>query len=111
MTTESRQWGSFEVLHDSFQTKVKRLILEPNKSISMQYHNSRSEFWFVESGEGKLYTLINDKEVFLRTLCKHDYYHVDVGQWHRVENSGTIPLEVVEIQYGEQCVEEDIVRR
>lgn len=75
---------SYQVLHNSRQTKIKRLIIEPNKSISMQYHNSRSEFWFIESGEGKLYTLINDQEVFLRTLSKHDYYHVDLGQWHRV---------------------------
>jgi len=108
--SELRQWGKFMTYYDSKQTKIKKLVIEPNKSISMQYHNSRSEFWFVESGEGKIYTLIDNKEVFLKTVSKHDYYHVDVRQWHRIENPNTAKLEIVEIQYGDQCVEQDIVR-
>lgn len=111
MTTETRPWGSFEVLHDSLQTKVKRLILEPGKSISMQYHNQRSEFWFVENGVGKIYTMAGNHEVALRLLEKHQYYHVDRGQWHRLENVGDVDLEIIEIQYGESCIEEDIIRR
>ena len=109
--SEIRQWGKFMTYYDSQQSKVKRLILEPGKSISMQYHNQRSEFWFIESGEGNLYTMTDHGETLLKTLRKHDSYHVEVGQWHRVENCGSEPLEVIEIQYGKQCTEEDIVRK
>ena len=109
--SETRQWGKFMTYYDSKQLKVKRLIIEPNKSISMQYHNQRSEFWFIESGQGNLYTMTDHGETLLKTLNAHDSYHVEVGQWHRVENCGTVPLEVIEIQYGKQCTEKDIVRR
>jgi mannose-6-phosphate isomerase-like protein (cupin superfamily) len=109
--SESRVWGKFETYYESKESKVKRLIIEPSKSISMQYHSRRAEFWFVESGVGKIYTLVNDQEVFQRLLNKHEYYRVDVGKWHRLENIGNSDLEIIEIQYGEECTEEDIVRR
>lgn len=108
--TEDRAWGKFVTYYDSQQAKVKRLIIDPTKSISMQYHNRRSEFWFVDSGVGNLYTMTDNGEVCVKTLQKHDSYHIEVGQWHRVENSGDQPLCVIEIQYGDICVEEDIVR-
>jgi cytidyltransferase-like protein len=109
--SESRQWGKFMTYYDSKEAKVKRLVIDPAKSISMQYHNSRSEFWFVESGEGILYTMTDHGEKQIKTLRKHDSYHIEVGQWHRVENSGSEPLQVIEIQYGSECKEEDIVRK
>lgn len=106
-----RQWGKFTTYYDSKQSKVKRLIIEPKKSISMQYHNQRSEFWFIESGKGNLYTMTDNGETLLKRLDKHDSYHIEVGQWHRLENPESTPLEVIEIQYGNLCVEEDIVRK
>ena len=109
--SETRQWGKFMTYYDSKEVKVKRLVIDPTKSISMQYHNSRSEFWFVESGEGILYTMTDHGEKQIKTLRKHDSYHIKVGQWHRVENSGSESLQVIEIQYGSECKEEDIVRK
>jgi cytidyltransferase-like protein len=104
--TEKRFWGDSMTYHDSKQAKVKRLILAPGKSISMQYHNKRSEFWFVENGIGEVYT-----DTLSYVLNKHDTYDVPVGEWHQLENIGEDNLEIIEIQYGEHCTEEDIVRQ
>lgn len=109
--SESRQWGKFMTYYGSKQAKIKRLIIEPGKSISMQYHNHRSELWFIESGEGSLYTSTDGGELFLKKLKAHDFYRVEVGQWHRLENRASFPLEVIEIQYGTKCEESDIIRR
>lgn len=109
--TETRGWGKFMTYYTSPEAKVKRLVLEPGKSISMQYHNKRAEFWFIEQGVGKLLTMDGDKEIMKRRLQKHDSYHVEVGEWHRLENVGTENLYVIEIQYGDECNEEDIIRK
>ena len=107
-----RLWGSYLNYYDTKNVKVKRLILKPGKSISMQYHLKRSEFWFIESGEGCLYTIVQEKEdeIVSRGLKQHDFVNIDVGSWHRLENIGALDLCVIEIQYGEDCSEEDIVR-
>jgi D-beta-D-heptose 7-phosphate kinase/D-beta-D-heptose 1-phosphate adenosyltransferase len=109
--SEERQWGKFMTYYESPQAKVKRLIIEPGKSISMQYHTKRSEFWFIESGQGILKTLAGTEEVTVKVLNKHSSYHVEVGQWHRLENNGTEDLHVIEIQYGSKCEEVDIIRK
>ena len=108
---EQRVWGKFITYYESDQTKLKRLVIEPGKSISMQYHTLRNEFWFVESGAGQIYSLDENKnEVFLSKLEKHQHYHVSVSQWHRLENVSDENLCIVEIQYGEKCNETDIIR-
>lgn len=109
--TEKRVWGDSITYHESNESKVKRLIIEPNKSISMQYHNNRNEFWFVEEGLGKLTTLENDQEIFLKFLEKHTYFHVPKGVWHKLYNNNNTNLEIIEIQYGEKCSEIDIIRK
>ena len=108
---ESRVWGEFHTYYQSPGVKVKRLVIEPNKSISMQYHNNRSEFWLVESGEGLLYTIQNEQEVLAKQLKKHDSVYILPNNWHRLENVGAEKLCIVEIQYGTECVENDIVRK
>ena len=105
-----RQWGEFCVLYSSPNIKVKRLKIDPNKSISMQYHNERAEIWFVESGSGNLYTMTDSGEKLIRPLERNQTYHVEIGQWHRVECTSEDPLYVIEIQYGTRCEEDDIVR-
>lgn len=109
--SETRVWGKFMTYYDSTQAKVKRLILEPGKSISMQYHHNRTEFWFIESGVGTLKTLVGDIETSLKVLEKHDSYRVERGQWHKIENTGTDELCIIEIQFGSSCTEDDIVRK
>jgi cytidyltransferase-like protein len=110
--SEKRQWGKFMTYYDANGCKVKRLEIDPGKSISMQYHLERSEFWFVEDGEGKIYSLdFSGNEFEKASIRRHDSWHVKKGVWHRLQNIGTTPLKIVEIQYGSICTEEDIVRK
>jgi len=107
-----RRWGEYITYYDSIKCKIKRLMIEPGKSISMQYHNLRTEFWYVESGEGTAYTLdAYGDEVVHEWLKQHSEYKVRRKEWHRLENTGTDMLCIVEIQYGEKCVEDDIIRK
>ena len=108
--SEERAWGKFLNYYESEQSKVKRLLISPGKSISMQYHTKRSEFWFVEEGIARVYTLEDGKEVNEGVLQKHDSVYVPVERWHRLENIGDADLSIIEIQYGEKCTEDDIIR-
>lgn len=109
--SEERIWGKFLTYYDSNIAKVKRLVLDPGKSISMQYHEHRSELWFVEYGHGQISTIgANDVEFVLKELNLHDYHVVSKNTWHKLTNTGNEPLSIIEIQYGISCDESDIVR-
>jgi cytidyltransferase-like protein len=106
-----RQWGYYRVLHEVDGCKVKELTVDPGKSLSMQKHNKRAEYWLVSEGE----CIVNSKlesgyNIPPKTLKKHDEYKVDVGAWHQLVNMSDKPCRIVEIQYGEDCIEEDIIR-
>jgi mannose-6-phosphate isomerase-like protein (cupin superfamily) len=92
--------------------KVKELTVEPGKWLSMQRHNQRSEFWFVADGTATVYTL-NVKSDFelMAVVEQHGHVWVDNRQWHQLRNEHTVPLKVVEIQFGTQCDESDIERQ
>lgn len=108
-----RQWGYYRVLHESGkEVKVKELTVEPGKSLSMQKHKDRSEHWFVDTGTATVYTLNNstDQELY-GMFKKHQSLHIPQGMWHMLANEHTEPLKLVEIQYGSNCVEEDIERK
>jgi cytidyltransferase-like protein len=101
-----RQWGYYRVLHQAPGMKVKELTVEPGKSLSMQRHEKRREYWVVEEGECKV-----EKEfgaLFLRT---HETIDIPVGAWHQLSNPFDKPCKIIEIQYGQECVEEDIERK
>jgi cytidyltransferase-like protein len=101
-----RPWGHYRVLHEVPGIKVKELTVEPGKSLSMQRHFKRHEHWIVEEGECKV-----EKEftgLFLRT---HETIDIPVGTWHQLSNPFNVPCRIVEIQYGENCIEEDIERK
>ena len=101
-----RQWGYYRVLHQAPGMKVKELTVEPGKSLSMQRHAKRREYWVVEEGECKV-----EKEfgaLFLRT---HETIDIPVGAWHQLSNPFDKPCKIIEIQYGQECVEEDIERK
>ena len=109
--SENRGWGKFLTYYDSKFTKVKRLMLDPGKSISMQYHNNRSELWFIESGKGEIRQLNeHNQEVTIKQLKLHDYFSVPVNTWHKLMNTDDQVLSVIEIQFGTICDESDIVR-
>jgi len=107
-----RAWGYYRVLHEVPGMKVKELTVDPGKSLSMQRHQSRSEFWIVSEGQA----IVNratplNFDLPTAELNKHEQLHIVQQEWHQLTNPYSHPLKIVEIQYGDQCVEEDIERR
>jgi len=107
-----RQWGYYRVLHEVPGMKVKELTVNPGESLSMQRHQSRSEFWIVSEGQATVNraTPLNF-DLPPAELNKHDQLHIVKQEWHQLTNPYSHPLKIVEIQYGDQCIEEDIERR
>lgn len=108
-----RTWGYYRVIHEyDNHTKVKELAVPPGGKLSMQRHQERSEHWFVAEGTATVYTLnvATDYELY-GTFEQHKSLHIPQGMWHQLANESTVPLKLVEIQYGTNCVEEDIERR
>lgn len=101
-----RPWGYYRVLHEVAGTKVKELTVEPGQSLSMQRHADRREYWLVTSGECKV-----EKEYGAMFIRKHETVAIPVGEWHQLSNPFKEPCKLVEIQYGDRCVEDDIERR
>jgi len=108
-----RQWGYYRVLHEpNKQVKFKELTVEPGKFLSMQRHQSRSEFWFVSEGVASVYTLNSSTDAEMIGMFKeHQHIWIPCDSWHQLCNETDRPLKIIEIQYGENCVEEDIERR
>jgi cytidyltransferase-like protein len=107
-----RQWGYYRVLHDVSGMKVKELTVNPGCRLSMQRHQHRAEYWIVSEGQAVVNRATPlDFELPSVILDKHDQLHVTTQEWHQLTNPHSYPLKIVEIQYGDQCVEEDIERR
>ena len=107
-----RPWGYYRVLHEVPGVKVKELTVEPGKSLSMQRHQLRAEYWLVSEGQAvvnRATPLGFDLEPAI--LDKHNQLHVPEQEWHQLTNPFDVPVKIVEIQYGEQCIEEDIERK
>jgi cytidyltransferase-like protein len=109
-----RVWGHYRVLHEvGPNTKLKELTVMPGQRLSMQRHNQRAEFWFVAQGEATVYTLDDastDQEIKCQ-LTVHEHTFINTMEWHQLCNETDQPLKLIEIQYGDRCVEEDIQRR
>ncbi len=107
-----RQWGYYRVLHEVPGMKVKELTVNPGKSLSMQRHNLRAEYWIVSDGNAVVNSQMPGGYALPPTvLVQHEEYKVPVRGWHQLTNPFDVPVKVVEIQYGEQCIEEDIERQ
>lgn len=108
-----RSWGYYRVLHEqNKEVKLKELTVDPGKSLSMQRHNSRAEHWFVSEGTATVYTINRSTDVeMLGTFEKFTHIHIKKTEWHQLCNETNQPLKIVEIQYGDNCVEEDIERK
>ena len=102
---EERPWGGYVVLIDSENYKVKKLILNPKKRFSLQYHHKRSENWIVVKGKVEI-TLGDKKNIY----SYGDIVTVPVKTKHRIENIGDETAEIIEIQTGTYFGEDDIVR-
>lgn len=108
----SRPWGYYRVLHqDGREVKVKELTVDPGKMLSMQRHAKRSEFWFVAHGEATVYTLDSSTDIdLIGKYTANEHLWIRAHQWHQLANEASEPLRLIEIQYGEDCVEDDITR-
>ena len=107
-----RQWGYYRVLHEVPGMKVKELTVNPGKSLSMQRHKLRAEYWIVSEGIAVVNShMSGGYQLPAKTLKKHEEYKVPVADWHQLTNPFDVPVKIVEIQYGEQCIEEDIERK
>lgn len=100
-----RPWGSYEGIDSGDRFQVKRLIVNPGASISLQLHHHRAEHWVVVKGTAKV---TRGEEMLL--LAENQSTYIPVGMKHRLENPGNIPLEIIEVQSGGYLGEDDIVR-
>lgn len=100
-----RSWGKWEVLDRGPMFKLKRLTIESGQSISLQYHNYRTEIWTIVQGQGMV-TLGDD----IQSVQAGDSFVVHVGMKHRVSCVSEVALVAIEVQVGEICEESDIVR-
>ena len=106
-----RDWGWYRVLDDKAGYKVKELVIEPGKSLSDQRHFLRSEHWYVLKGSCSLRTEYKNvtQQIDLTELTSG--YVIGKEVWHKVTNNTENFCHILEVQYGEQCVENDIERR
>lgn len=100
-----RPWGTYEPVDGGPRYQVKRLTVKPGASLSLQLHHHRAEHWIVVSGTARV---TRDDEVFL--VSENQSTYIPIGTRHRLENPGTIPLELIEVQSGSYLGEDDIVR-
>ena len=102
---EKRPWGAFFVLSDEKDFKIKKIEVNPSKRLSYQFHNKRSELWYILKGVGIV--TINDKKTEVK---KGSIVKIKKLEKHRIENNGTKTLTFIEVQTGSYFGEDDIVR-
>jgi mannose-1-phosphate guanylyltransferase / mannose-6-phosphate isomerase len=100
-----RPWGNYETVDECERFKVKRIVVNPGESLSLQKHHHRAEHWVVVKGTAKITRGENEL-----LLTEDQSVYIPLGTKHRLENPGLIPLEIVEIQTGSYLGEDDIVR-
>lgn len=100
-----RPWGSYEGLDLGDRFQVKRIVVKPGGTLSLQMHHHRAEHWVIVRGTARV---TQDDETFLLTEDQSTY--IPLGTLHRLENPGTLPLELIEVQTGGYLGEDDIVR-
>lgn len=100
-----RPWGSYEVLEESGNYKIKKIIVLPSKRLSLQKHFHRNEHWIIVSGSARI--RVGEEEIF---LSKNQSTYIPMGTPHRLENPGSIELVMIEVQVGEYVGEDDIIR-
>lgn len=103
--TVTRPWGTYTVLEESSRFKIKRIMVKPKESLSLQMHHHRSEHWIVVSGAALITN--GDLEVLLNS---NESTYIPAGHKHRLSNPGIIDLVMIEVQSGEYLGEDDIVR-
>lgn len=105
METGERPWGSYTVLEENGNYKIKRIVVLSGQRLSLQMHHHRSEHWIVVSGTAKV--TCGEKECIINV---NESTFIPMGMVHRLENPGIIPLVIIEVQSGEYLGEDDIIR-
>jgi mannose-1-phosphate guanylyltransferase/mannose-6-phosphate isomerase len=100
-----RPWGSYEGIDNGEGFQVKHIIVNPGAKLSLQMHHKRAEHWIVVSG---LAQVTCDEKVF--PLKQNESTYIPLGSRHRLENVGSEPLHLIEVQSGAYLGEDDIVR-
>jgi mannose-1-phosphate guanylyltransferase/mannose-6-phosphate isomerase len=100
-----RPWGSYETIALAANFQVKRIIVKQGQKLSLQMHHHRAEHWIVVKGTARVTC---GEKVFL--LHEDQSTYIPLGEKHRLENPGNIPLELIEVQSGSYLGEDDIVR-
>jgi mannose-1-phosphate guanylyltransferase/mannose-6-phosphate isomerase len=100
-----RPWGTYTILEENRNTKIKRIVVYPGAKLSMQMHHHRSEHWIVVHGTAKIVN--GDQVIFLE---ENQSTYVPKTTRHRLENPGKVPLHLIEVQIGPYLEEDDIVR-
>ncbi|KVD26051.1 mannose-1-phosphate guanylyltransferase [Burkholderia ubonensis] len=100
-----RPWGSYEGIDYGERFQVKRIIVNPGASLSLQMHYHRAEHWIVVRGTARV---VNGETTSL--LSENQSTYIPLGTLHRLENPGKVPLEMIEVQSGSYLGEDDIVR-
>jgi mannose-1-phosphate guanylyltransferase / mannose-6-phosphate isomerase len=100
-----RPWGSYDSIDSGERFQVKRLVVKPGASMSLQLHHHRAEHWIVVSGTARI---TRGEETFL--LGENESTFIPMGTRHRIENPGKVMLHIIEVQSGSYLGEDDIVR-
>jgi len=100
-----RPWGSYDSIDHGERFQVKRIVVNPGASLSLQMHHHRAEHWIVVSGTAKV---TRGEDTFL--VGENESTYIPLGTLHRLENPGKLPLEMIEVQSGSYLGEDDIVR-
>jgi len=103
--TAHRPWGTYTVLEDREHYKIKTIVVKPNHRLSLQKHFHRNEHWIVVSGTATV--TVGEKKYLVRP---NESTYIKMGEVHRLENEGKIPVVLIEAQVGEYTGEDDIVR-
>ncbi|HHS93704.1 MAG TPA: mannose-1-phosphate guanylyltransferase/mannose-6-phosphate isomerase [Campylobacterales bacterium] len=103
--TAHRPWGTYTVLEDTESYKIKRIVVKPGKRLSLQKHFHRNEHWIVVSGTATV--TVGDEKKLVRP---NESTYIKMGEVHRLENEGKIPVILIEAQVGEYTGEDDIIR-
>jgi mannose-1-phosphate guanylyltransferase/mannose-6-phosphate isomerase len=100
-----RPWGYYDSIDSDRGFQVKRIVVNPGGRLSLQMHHHRAEHWIVVSGTA---LVTRGDESFL--LSENQSTYIPLGQKHRLENPGKVPLAMIEVQSGSYLGEDDIVR-
>lgn len=100
-----RPWGYYDSIDAGGRFQVKRIVVNPGASLSLQMHHHRAEHWIVVTGTARVR---RGEETFL--VSENESTFIPLGTLHRLENPGKVPLEIIEVQSGTYLGEDDIVR-